>query len=196
MQSVPDLPPHVTPVTKRCTKCGEERPLADFLKHARTKDGLQWKCKSCRTAYNLAYRAANRECLAAYRASYRAANREHLMAVSAAWQKANPERFAAYQAAYRAAHLKEKAAHQRNYHARKKGNGGEHTVADVQAQYTRQKGTCFYCGKELGKKYHVDHVMPLAKGGSNGPENLVVACPTCNLSKGDKHPMDFGGMLL
>jgi 5-methylcytosine-specific restriction endonuclease McrA len=33
-------------------------------------------------------------------------------------------------------------------------------------------------------------------GGSNGPENIVIACPHCNQSKNAKHPMDFCGRLL
>lgn len=33
--------------TKRCTKCGEEKPLSEFHKRSRSKDGLQGKCKSC-----------------------------------------------------------------------------------------------------------------------------------------------------
>jgi hypothetical protein len=72
---------------------------------------------------------------------------------------------------------------------------GTHTAEDVQAQYDRQKGRCYYCHKKLDDKYHIDHVIPLAKGGSDGPENLVVACQFCNLSKHDKHPMDFDGRM-
>jgi 5-methylcytosine-specific restriction endonuclease McrA len=43
--------------------------------------------------------------------------------------------------------------------------------------------------------YHVDHVTPLALEGSDGPENIVLACSHCNQSKGAKHPMDFAGVM-
>jgi len=72
---------------------------------------------------------------------------------------------------------------------------GDHTAADIRAQYERQHGRCYWCGVKVGKKYHVDHVTPLCKGGSNGPENIVVSCTHCNHSKGAKHPMDFAGLL-
>ncbi len=72
-----------------------------------------------------------------------------------------------------------------NYRRRalKRNNGGSHTVQDIRKQYANQKGKCYYCKKKVGTAYHVDHVIPLSRGGSNGPENLVVACPTCNLRK-------------
>lgn len=43
--------------------------------------------------------------------------------------------------------------------------------------------------------YHVDHVVPISLGGSDGPENLVLTCPNCNHRKHAKHPMDFAGVL-
>ncbi len=48
-----------------------------------------------------------------------------------------------------------------------------------------QNFTCKYCEKPL-IEYHIDHVIPLCKGGDNSKENLVIACPKCNLSKGGK----------
>ena len=71
------------------------------------------------------------------------------------------------------------------------GNGGTHTAADVQRIRAEQGNKCFWCGEPLGRSYHVDHYIPLSKGGSNGPENLNVACPTCNLQKRDKLPGEF-----
>jgi 5-methylcytosine-specific restriction endonuclease McrA len=74
----------------------------------------------------------------------------------------------------------------RNRRAKIKAAPGKHTVADIQAQHERQKGKCFYCKKKLGTgkyAYHVDHVIPLAKGGTNDPSNLVITCPACNLHK-------------
>jgi 5-methylcytosine-specific restriction endonuclease McrA len=39
-------------------------------------------------------------------------------------------------------------------------------------------------------------VVPLVLGGGNGPENIVVCCPNCNLKKHSKHPMEFCGRML
>ena len=33
---------------KKCCKCKEKKPLTEFHKMKRAKDGLQFKCKSCR----------------------------------------------------------------------------------------------------------------------------------------------------
>ena len=38
-------------------------------------------------------------------------------------------------------------------------------------------------------------VIPLAKGGSNGPENIVIACAPCNLKKNAKLPHEFSDRL-
>lgn len=44
---------------------------------------------------------------------------------------------------------------------------------------------CAYCGATSGP-FHIDHVVPVANGGSDDATNLVVACKPCNLSKGRK----------
>lgn len=82
-----------------------------------------------------------------------------------------------------------------NRHAKALRNGGSHTKKDIEAQYARQGGTCFYCGAAVGGKFHVDHVVPISRGGSDGPENLVIACPLCNRRKGAKHPAEFAGIM-
>lgn len=49
----------------------------------------------------------------------------------------------------------------------------------------RDEFKCRYCGRSEGEgvTLHVDHVIPVALGGRNDPENLVVACADCNLGK-------------
>lgn len=50
--------------------------------------------------------------------------------------------------------------------------------------YQRDHGTCVYCGVSLSAaEFHVDHRLPLARGGSNDEANLCATCPNCNLRK-------------
>ena len=51
--------------------------------------------------------------------------------------------------------------------------------------FERDGEVCRYCGDVAGP-FHIDHIEPVAHGGSNDPENLTVACAPCNLSKGAK----------
>jgi hypothetical protein len=53
-----------------------------------------------------------------------------------------------------------------------------------------QGKTCAYCSVEM-TNYHVDHVLPLAGGGTNNLRNLVLACPSCNLKAGSLVFSDF-----
>lgn len=48
--------------------------------------------------------------------------------------------------------------------------------------------TCFYCGKSVTDRPHVDHVLPWSKVAIDGLANLVLACASCNLSKSDRLP--------
>lgn len=84
--------------------------------------------------------------------------------------------------------------------ARKLSAEGTHTPADLKRILEAQGHRCAYCGTDLRKaKKHIDHIMPLALGGSNAPSNLAYACAPCNLSKGARDPIDFAqerGLLL
>lgn len=45
-------------------------------------------------------------------------------------------------------------------------------------------GFCYYCKKKvIGSSLHMDHVVPLSKGGAHASYNLVVSCSTCNVKK-------------
>lgn len=60
------------------------------------------------------------------------------------------------------------------------------------AVFSRDGYACTYCGTEEGP-FHLDHVVPVSKGGENTEDNLVVACAACNLSKRDKTPEEWIG---
>ena len=72
----------------------------------------------------------------------------------------------------------------------RKGAEGSYTGNDVLRLFEEQQGCCAYCGESL-IDYHIDHVIPLSRGGSNWPENLCLACSECNLQKGALTPDEF-----
>lgn len=47
-----------------------------------------------------------------------------------------------------------------------------------------QRNCCFWCGDEIDMSGHLDHVMPIYRGGTNASSNLVASCRRCNLTKG------------
>ena len=51
--------------------------------------------------------------------------------------------------------------------------------------FKRDHFVCQYCGATPPNVVlHVDHVIPVAKGGTNHIDNLVTSCDSCNLGKG------------
>lgn len=57
---------------------------------------------------------------------------------------------------------------------------------DREAIILRDQSTCHICGQKCEPhEIHLDHVIPLSKGGEHSPENLRVAHAACNLAKGD-----------
>lgn len=75
--------------------------------------------------------------------------------------------------------------------ARIKEAGGDHSAADIAYLFELQKGKCVLCLKPLIKtKFHVDHHVPLVKGGTNDRSNLRLLHSKCNLSKGARDPAE------
>jgi 5-methylcytosine-specific restriction endonuclease McrA len=50
----------------------------------------------------------------------------------------------------------------------------------------RDSFRCRYCGRSAsdGAILHIDHLVPVARGGTDEIENLTTACDRCNLGKG------------
>lgn len=144
------------------------------------------------------YRAANPERMAEYKKKWVEIQGEYVVEYKRAWRIAHKKRLAEKDLAWARANPEKVKARGQRRRARKAGAEGTHTAADIQAQYKAQHGKCYYCNGKVGEDYHVEHVIPLSRGGSNGPENIVIACPTCNLRKGDKLPSEWpeGGRLL
>lgn len=180
---------------KKCGKCGIEKQESEFSRKIDTSDGLQMACKSCNSSYGRKYREANKVKLYSRNKACRLNNTEKVAGYQREWKKSNHEKVASLMAAWRDKNPEKVSALRRNRKSRKKEADGFHTGKDVSLIFERQGGLCAYCRKELVKtgkgKFHVDHIQPLSKGGSNWPCNLQCLCPFCNLSKKDKDPFEF-----
>lgn len=128
-----------------------------------------------------------------YRASpeYKA---KHVASVMA-WRKDNPDKCRKYARAWLERYPERQAQHQRNRRAREQNASGTHTPSDILRIFKMQGRRCAYCRSVLRSKKHIDHIMPLALGGTNDATNLQLLCVRCNLSKGAKHPIEFAQSL-
>lgn len=58
--------------------------------------------------------------------------------------------------------------------------------------YNKGKGRCGICGRFTPyNSFTIDHIIPLAKGGTNDTSNLQCACKVCNTMKQDILPEDL-----
>lgn len=196
---------HVSNLT--CMECGREKLRERLKKRDQTAERERlraWKTANRdkvnaqgrianktpeRKAYKAAWYAANRERIRAKAQAAPGKYREANIASAKAWAEANPDKARDYSRMNR-----------RNRRARAKDAGGTHTAADLAEILAAQGHRCAYCRADLlTAKRHVDHILPLALGGSNGRENLQYLCQQCNQSKSARDPIVYArsiGLLL
>ena len=135
---------------------------------------------------------ADPEAARARMAKYREANRQKCRDADRRWRLANPDKKRALTERYRVNNpdkMRQKEAIRR---AKKRGtNGFLVTPKDIQRLELRYSGRCAYCETPLKRGYHLDHVVPLVRGGSHSIGNLVPACQPCNSSKGPRTVVEW-----
>lgn len=176
------------PVLKTCTTCGVTKPTPEFSRQKLGRDGLRAMCRVCNRAASLAWRAANHERNLANMALWRAANRDVARAASATWRAANQERVRSVEAQWRAEHpdvVRDKASIRRAL----KRNAPVVERIRRAVVWERDGGLCHICGKKADPNYwHLEHLVPLSRGGEHSYRNVAVSHPTCNMRKGVAGP--------
>lgn len=56
------------------------------------------------------------------------------------------------------------------------------------------EATCTYCEKAIAGQVHIDHILPLSRGGKHSINNLCASCQTCNASKGNRTLAEWAQM--
>lgn len=75
--------------------------------------------------------------------------------------------------------------------ARLAGAGGSFTPAQINDLYLKQRGRCANCKTKLGDKFHRDHKVALADGGTSDISNIELLCRPCNQRKHAKDPVSW-----
>jgi 5-methylcytosine-specific restriction endonuclease McrA len=156
---------------KACTKCGLVKPFTEFHKDARKRDGLYSSCKDC---WGIMTKTAGRQ----KRASETAAEREVRLQKKREydnardngkrWRERNPEKVRGYWLRYRARLAQ-----------------AQMEPVDLEAVLRRCGMFCYLCGTPIKSRVdlHIDHVVPLSRGGAHSEANLRPTHSKCNVRK-------------
>jgi len=181
---------------KFCKKC-----LTD------TEHNAENKCKYCERERVRKYRAENKERVLNAAAKRRSENREQGRSRTSRWRAANPEKKRAQCArwllknkdrarethsAWQKANKEKCRIYMQNRRSRKRASGGNLSPGLADRLLKLQRGKCACgCRQPLGNDYHLDHIMPLALGGTNTDDNIQLLTAKCNKQKNAKHPVAF-----
>lgn len=151
----------------------------------------QWK-----RDYNKKYRAKHGNRLNAYCVEWRKRNKERFAAATKAWRKNNLDKCRQFGRNWKARNPEKNSASRRIRRAKLRAAGPPPKIADLLALMARQNNQCMGCYCDIAlkpitenqRRAELDHIMPVALGGTNSIENLQYLCKNCNASKGATHP--------
>lgn len=167
---------------KSCCRCKAILPIDCFNKDKQTIDGLQRRCRICNRQVNQKDYQIHREKRLIKDAKYRKDNPDKTKAAIKRWANVNKQSLRNNTKKWN--HNNPEYARQIKQirRARKLANG----IFKVSKKeiYKLYNSPCIYCGSL--ENIQIDHVIPIARGGTHGIGNLVSACMSCNTSKGKK----------
>lgn len=167
---------------KSCCRCKSILSLTSFNKDKQNKDGLQRRCRLCNREVNQLDYQKHQQSRLQKDAKYRAENPEKTKKAIKKWATNNKEKLAQSSREWFKKHP-EYSAHLRHNRRAMKLQNGVYKITSIEYKKLYAK-ECIYCGAK--GKIHLDHVIPISRGGTHSIGNLVPACASCNTSKGKK----------
>ena len=164
-------------MNKVCTKCSKNKPLEDYYKDARVKDGRASECKSCRIVVQINYNKSDEGKLTRIKYNKSDKGKATRVKVNAKYLKTD-----------RGKAMIARKNHNRNISI----SNTLCTLSDKEFNYivfTAQKNKCACCGKTFNKELMPtrDHIIPVDKGGDFTIYTVQALCQECNSRKGIKY---------
>jgi 5-methylcytosine-specific restriction endonuclease McrA len=167
-------------MNKFCKKCGVDSE--------RYTDG---RCKTCTLARHAQWAANNRDRCNAISRKWNASNAVKKRELNEQYRQANQQAINENRKQQRKQDPSMERVKTAIRRARKRESGGQLSKNIVQQLLERQNNRCTCCGRTLGDKYHLDHIVPLSLGGTNTDANVQLLLPKCNLQKHNSTPEKF-----
>lgn len=189
---------------KTCSTCSIKKPLDEFYRNSRAKDGRDSRCISCEKLRLAKWASENPDRVKAAQRRYNSSEKAREKARR--WAEQNPERYLQVQADYRARHPESvREASRKHYHSNlersrrrvlikkaerrtKLANNGVFKVASKEISRILSSPCCVCDSTENPT---LDHIVPISRGGTHSIGNLQCLCASCNFSKRDSLPMEF-----
>jgi 5-methylcytosine-specific restriction endonuclease McrA len=163
--------------SKQCTVCKEYKPLTEYSPDKRIASGLQSRCKFCYAAIMRNRRVKNPEANRLAVKEYTQKNYKKKLEMNRVYRLKNPNKVSEWKAKDR---LVNKVRVLADNAKRRYKLKGEITPEMKQIYALRD----FYTAMSLGDEFHVDHIVPLSKGGEHNAFNLQILPAIDNLRKG------------
>jgi 5-methylcytosine-specific restriction endonuclease McrA len=132
------------------------------------------------------WHSAHPDATLAHKRRWNQNNADQLREASRRWKRAHPEEHRADWHRWAAKHPEKAKANQRRQTTRYAMRKRAVFIEDIEPYevLNRSRGICGICGLPVdAEDFQVDHIVPLARGGVHGYENVHAAHPFCNASK-------------
>lgn len=192
---------------KRCTKCHIEKELSEFNKRNNSKSGYKSRCRECTHEDSRIYKLNNEEHVkernkkksrkpksVEYRRQYYIDNKENILSKQRKRYILNKSKIDESKRAYNKTDKGKlvKIISKRKRRAMKFGTDDGTVTTEFTQQLADSTKYCIFTGIELtAENRHLDHIIPLSRGGKHSADNVRFISAKANRIKGNKLDSEF-----